>query len=64
LLLQAPVESQVPEQRDVGSSLLRAAVHLWVASHCWQVPAQSVSTQQSDWAMQVPLQDLVEPVQA
>jgi hypothetical protein len=47
LLLQAPVESQVPAQRAFGSSMLLAATQLWLVElHIMQVPVQSLLMQQ------------------
>jgi hypothetical protein len=59
LLLQLPLGSQVPEQRAVGSSWFVAAVQAWLVPHFWQVPGQSLSTQQASIAMQVPLHDFM-----
>jgi hypothetical protein len=56
--LHFPAASHVPEQRPFGSSWLKAAVHV-LFTHFWQVPAQSLSTQQPFVGMQVPLQAVV-----
>ena len=54
LLLQAPLESQVPAQRPLGSSSLVAATQLWLVwLQVLQVPEQSLSLQQLPVAMQV-----------
>jgi hypothetical protein len=53
LLLQAPVESQVPAQRPLGSATLTAATQAWLLLQVWQVPVQSLFAQQPPMAMQV-----------
>lgn len=68
LLLHAPVESQVPAQRPLGSSTLLAAMQLWlVESQLMQVPVQSLFVQHPVVEMQsvvLPeVQDLVAPEQ-
>jgi hypothetical protein len=70
LLLQAPLESQVPAQRPLGSSMLLAAAQVWLlVSQVMHVPVQSLFVQQPVVGMQtvvLPIvQDfVVEPVQA
>jgi hypothetical protein len=63
LLLQAPVASQVPAQRPVGSAWLVAALHMCeVESHCWQTPdLQSLLVQQPSAGMQVVVLPIVQP---
>ena len=54
LLLQAPVASQVPAQRPVGSASFLAAPQAWVVVlQAIQLPVQSVSLQQAPVAMHV-----------
>ena len=54
LLLQAPVASQVPAHRPVGSAWFFAAPQAWVVVlQAMQLPVQSVSLQQAPVAMQV-----------
>jgi hypothetical protein len=61
LLLQAPVESQVPAQRPLGSSMLLAATQLWLlVSHVMHIPVQSLFVQQPDEAMQTVVLPLVQ----
>jgi len=69
LLLQAPVASQVPAQRWLGSSAFVTAMQLCdVVSHVMHEPVQSVLLQQAASGMHVvvdpTVQDFVEPVQA
>jgi hypothetical protein len=60
LLLQAPVESQVPAQRPLGSSMLLAAAQVWLlVSHAMHVPVQSLFVQQPEEAMQTVVLPLV-----
>jgi hypothetical protein len=53
LLMQAPVASQVPGQRPVGSSAFVAATQAWLAEHDRQVPGQSALLQQALEGMQL-----------
>jgi hypothetical protein len=46
----------VPEQRSLGSSLLFTVAHVWSVPHCWQLPVQSLSTQQPLSGMHAALQ--------
>jgi hypothetical protein len=69
VLLQVPVESQVPAQRPLGSAALLTATHAWlVPSQLIHVPVQSEVVQQPVVGMQTVVlpvvQDLVDPVQA
>jgi hypothetical protein len=53
LLLQAPVASQVPLHRPLGSSMPTAATQAWAAEQSLQVPVQSLFLQQAPAGMQV-----------
>jgi len=69
LLLQAPVASQVPAHRWLGSSAFVTVMQLCeVVSHVMHVPVQSVLLQQAVSGMHVvvdpTVHDFVEPVQA
>jgi hypothetical protein len=57
LPLQAPVLSQVPVHRPVGSACPLIATQVLVASQVMQLPLQSLATQQAAESMHLPLQD-------
>jgi hypothetical protein len=60
LLLQAPVESQVPAQRPLGSSSFVAATQACAVLHVMHVPVQSLLAQQAEVAIHVVLPPAVQ----